>query len=172
MAAPALDFGSFTTSEKQALLAAAKAEYLTRITGRVQNGSSSAQSFGMSLMDIAQLTSLINGLTVDLGYPEPETRVAPNFSGRPYGWQPAAAQVVRSASGVDPNVQTWEQLQALSTTGMPDYTIKIWVEAATGITISARLVPSTQATDPSIGAYRPNDYADPGNARVWFQAAM
>lgn len=81
MASPALDFGSFSTAEKQALLTAAKAEVLTRITGRVQNGSSSAQSFGMNLMSQADLTLLVNALTVELGYPQPELRVAPNFSG-------------------------------------------------------------------------------------------
>lgn len=76
-----LDFGAFTTAEKQALLTAAKAEMLTRITGRVQNGSSSAQSFGMTVMTLEDLTLLINGLSTELGYPQPETRVAPNFNG-------------------------------------------------------------------------------------------
>ncbi len=81
MAAPtALDFGSFSTAEKQALLAAAKARLLAKITGTVVNGSSSAQSFGMSEMSVDQLQLLINALTVELNYPQPELRVAPNFN--------------------------------------------------------------------------------------------
>ncbi len=78
-----LDFGAFSQAEKIALLDAAKAEILTRITGRVQNGSSSAQSFGMNLMSQEDLTLLINALTTDLGYAQPEIRVAPNFNGCP-----------------------------------------------------------------------------------------
>jgi hypothetical protein len=168
--AATLDFGAFSTSEKQALLTAAKAEVLTRVTGRVQNGSSSAQSFGMTLMTMEDLTLLINALTVELGFQQPEIRVAPNFNGcQPYGYTAACA--VQSPSRLEPDVHSWADLQALSTTGYPDYTIKIWVDSDTGVTVTARLVPSTQATDSTIGAYRPNDYADPGNARVWFQAA-
>ena len=81
MAGPTLDFGSFTAAEKTALLTAAKAEILKRITGRVTNGSSQAQQFGMTQMTTGDLTILVNALTVELGYSQPETRVAPNFSG-------------------------------------------------------------------------------------------
>lgn len=79
--ATALDFGSFSTAEKQALLTAAKARLLEKITGTVINGSSSSQSFGMSEMSVDQLQLLINALTIELGYAQPEIRVTPNFNG-------------------------------------------------------------------------------------------
>lgn len=81
MAAPtALDFGSFSHAELEALLTAAKARLLAKITGTVVNGSSSSQSFGMSEMTVDQLQLLINGLTQALGFAEPELRVRPNFN--------------------------------------------------------------------------------------------
>jgi predicted amino acid dehydrogenase len=84
MATPVLDFGSFTTAEKANLLAVAKAEYLRRIvTGRVTQGSSAAQSYGIDLMQIGDLIRLINGLTVDLGLQTVETRVRPVFNQGP-----------------------------------------------------------------------------------------
>lgn len=77
-----LDFGAFSTAEKQALLAAAKAELLRRVgVGAVQTGSSAAQSFGMMKMTEDGLARLINALTVDLGYEQPVVQVRPNFSG-------------------------------------------------------------------------------------------
>lgn len=169
MATATLDFGAFTTTELNTMLTAAKAEILTRMTGRVSSGSSSGQQFGMTTMSYAELTNLINGLTVQLGYEQPEVRVAPNFSGSPGPFFVPAAAV--SPSRLEPNVGSWADLQALSTTGYPDNTIKIWVETDSGLTKAARLLPSTDPTNPSLGAYRPNDYADPGNARVWFQSA-
>ena len=67
MAIPTLDFGAFSNAELQALLTAAKAEYLRRITGRVQTGSSAAQSYGLTIMSVDDLIKLINGLTDQLG---------------------------------------------------------------------------------------------------------
>ena len=167
---PALDFGAFSVADKQALLAAAKAEVLTRMTGRVANGSSAAQSFGMTQMTYGELVFLVNALTVELGYPQPETRVAPNFSGRDcWGYAPVAPA---SNSRIEPNVGTWADLAALSTTGYQNGTIKIWIETATGETKTVRLLPGTDPTDTASGIQRPNDYANPGNARVWYQAAM
>lgn len=82
--AATLDFGAFSTAEKQALLTAAKAELLRRAgQGAVQSGSSSNQSFGMQKYTEDGLIRLINALTQDLGYPEPETRVMPNFAWSP-----------------------------------------------------------------------------------------
>lgn len=169
MATAALDFGAFSTSEKTALLTAAKAEVLRRMTGRVANGSSAGQSFGMTQMTYGELTFLVNALTVELGYQQPEVRVAPNFSGRNcYAYAPVAAE---SNSRVEPNVGTWAELAALPTTGYETNTIKIWVETATGITITVRLLEGTDATDTASGIQRPDDYANPGNARVWYQAS-
>lgn len=165
----ALDFGAFSAAEKTAMLTAAKAEVLVRMTGRVQTGSSSAQNFGMSLMGYQDLVGLVNALTVELGYPQPETRVMPNFSGvaGPF-YAPCAAP---SNSRIEPNVHTWADLAALSTTGCEDNTIKIWVEQTSGETITVRLLPGTDVTNTASGIQRPNDYANPGNARVWYQAA-
>lgn len=165
-----LDFGSFTQSEKTTLLAAAKAEMLRRAgLGSVNNGSSAAQNFGMMKMSEDGLITMINALSIELGYPQPETRVQPNFSGRPFYY--GAPVCTTSQSRIEPNVTSWADLTALSTTGMPYNTIKIWVDASTGITMTARLLESTAETDESAGIYRPDDYANPGNTKVWFQAA-
>jgi hypothetical protein len=80
MANPVLDFGAFSAPEKQTLLTTAKAEYVKRITGRVTQGSSAAQSYGLNLMEVGDLIRLINGLSADLGLNTVETRVAPNFN--------------------------------------------------------------------------------------------
>ncbi len=80
--AATLDFGAFSTLEKQALLAAAKAEVLRRAgAGAVQTGSSTSQSFSMTKMTEDGLFRMINALTADLGYEQPVIQVAPNFAG-------------------------------------------------------------------------------------------
>lgn len=76
----ALDLTAFTTAELEALLTAAKARLLAKITGTVVNGGSSGQTFGMSEMTVQELQMLINALTAALGFPEPELRVRPNFN--------------------------------------------------------------------------------------------
>lgn len=79
-----MDFGSFTTAEKTALLNAAKAELLRRVgIGSVQTGASTGQSFSMTKIPQKELEALIDGLTSELGYPEPNVVVAPNFSNHP-----------------------------------------------------------------------------------------
>lgn len=83
MATPVLDFGAFSTAEQTAMLAAAKAEYLVRMNpGRVRQGGSAAQQYGMDLMTVAELITLMNGLTAALGLSTVETRVSPNFDCR------------------------------------------------------------------------------------------
>lgn len=80
----ALDLGSFSSAEKTALLTAAKAELLRRAgLGSISNGTSAAQSFGMEKYSEDGLISLINALTVELGYTQPEVRVMPNFAWSP-----------------------------------------------------------------------------------------
>lgn len=86
--ASALDFGSFTVPEKQELLTALKAEILRRITGRVQSGSSAGQNFAMTQMSVAEINSLINGLTEDLGLIAVETRARPDWSRSGHGYGP------------------------------------------------------------------------------------
>jgi len=83
MANPVLDFGAFTTAEKTDLLKQVKAEYVKRLTGRVSQGSSAAQSYGLNLMEVGDLIRLINGLTMDLGLQTVEVRAAPNFNQGP-----------------------------------------------------------------------------------------
>lgn len=79
-----LDFGSFSTAEKTALLTAAKAEVLRRAGGgAVQSGSSASQNFTMMKMSDDALFTMINALSQDLGYSQPENRVMPNFAFSP-----------------------------------------------------------------------------------------
>jgi hypothetical protein len=81
-----LDFGSFTQAEKTALLAAAKAEVLRRASGgAISSGSSANQNFTMQKMSDDALFNLINSLSLDLGYAQPENRVMPNFAYSPSG---------------------------------------------------------------------------------------
>lgn len=80
MATPTLDLGSYSPSELQALLTAAKAEYLARITGVVQQGSSAAQSYGMQRLSDDALVALINAITAQLGLNTFTNRVTPNFN--------------------------------------------------------------------------------------------
>jgi len=84
MASPILNPGAFSNAELTAMLTAAKAEYLGRITtGRVKTGGSASQQYGMDIMTVDDLTRLINALTSALGLDFDETlRVRPNFNTR------------------------------------------------------------------------------------------
>jgi hypothetical protein len=76
-----LDLGGFSAADKQTLFTAAKAELLRRASGgAVQTGASSGQSFSMTKMTEEGLIRLINSLTQELGYQQPEVRVRPVFS--------------------------------------------------------------------------------------------
>jgi len=75
-----LNLSAFSVNELNTLLTAAKAEILTRLTGRVQTGSSTGQSFGMNLYSTDELNRLVNSLTAALGLDTQETRVRPNFN--------------------------------------------------------------------------------------------
>lgn len=78
----ALDFGSYSTAEMQALLTACKAEQLRRLgIGAVVSGGGTGQSFTMMKMSEDGLIRMINGLTAALGYEEPIVQVRPNFAG-------------------------------------------------------------------------------------------
>lgn len=81
-----LNLSAFSAGELNTLLVAAKAEILTRLTGRVQTGSSTGQSFGMNLYTTDELNRLVNGLTSALGLDAQETRVAMNFSNPTGSW--------------------------------------------------------------------------------------
>ncbi len=84
MASPILNPGAFSTAELTAMLTAAKAEYIGRITtGRVKSGGSAAQQYGMDIMTVDDLVRLINSLTSALGLDYDETlRIRPNFNNR------------------------------------------------------------------------------------------
>lgn len=93
---PVLNLSAFSPGELQALLTAAKAEVFTRLTGRVDSGSSTGQNFHMNMKTDAELTQLINSLTDILGLDTQETRVRPCFSRQGYGssddaYDPSAA---------------------------------------------------------------------------------
>lgn len=85
---PVPNLSAFTAAELQALLTAAKAEVLTRLTGRVQSGSSTGQSYAMNLYTTDELNRLINSLTSALGLDTEMTFVRPNFNGAPDPNQP------------------------------------------------------------------------------------
>lgn len=74
------NLSAFSSAELNALLTAAKAEILTRLTGRVSSGSSSGQQFAMAQYSTDELNRLINALTDALGLDTQETRVRPNFT--------------------------------------------------------------------------------------------
>lgn len=78
-----LNFGTFSTTELNAMLVAAKAEYIGRITtGRVKGGGSAAQQYQMDVMSVDDLVRLLNGLTSALGLDFADTiRIRPNFNG-------------------------------------------------------------------------------------------
>ena len=81
MANPVLDLSIYSPTELQSLLTTAKAEYLRRMTtGRVQQGSSAAQSYGLTVMDLADLVRLMNGISDALGLSNINARVRPNFN--------------------------------------------------------------------------------------------
>lgn len=90
MASPVLDLSIYSPTELQTLLTAAKAEYLKRMTGRVTQGSSAAQSYGMTTMSVDDLIRLMNGISTALGLDASlNVRVQPNFNTRPQGVPPA-----------------------------------------------------------------------------------
>ncbi len=90
MASPVLDLSIYSPAELASLLAAAKAEYLKRMTGRVTQGASAAQSYGMTTMTVDDLVRLMNGLAAALGLDDSlNVRVQPNFNTQPQGVPPA-----------------------------------------------------------------------------------
>jgi hypothetical protein len=81
MASPVLDIGVYSPTEQQALLTAAKTEYSLRLqTGRVNTGSSAAQSYGLTVLSNDDLVRLINGLAAALNLDSVNARVEPNFN--------------------------------------------------------------------------------------------
>lgn len=76
-----VNLSAFSATELNQLLVAAKAALLAKITGQVQSGSSTGQSYQMELLDPDQLSRLINAITAQLGLDNQETRVRPNFTG-------------------------------------------------------------------------------------------
>lgn len=81
MADSVLNLGAFTATEQADMLAAAKTEYLYRMTtGKVRSGSSAAQQYSMDVMSLNQLIDLINSLTTELGLDSDTLRIAPNFN--------------------------------------------------------------------------------------------
>lgn len=74
-----------------------------------------------------------------------------------------------SQSGVDPNIKSWAQLAAVVTVGLAVGTLKVWKNDADGAHKVTELRAGTDATDTANGIQRPADYADPANAKVWYQ---
>lgn len=70
----------------------------------------------------------------------------------------------------DGSISSWADLAALTTVGLTLPVTKFWVESATLLYRVTVLKAGTDATDTANGIQRPNDYADPGNAVVWYQA--
>lgn len=66
-------------------------------------------------------------------------------------------------------ITSWDDLAALATIAMPTGQIKIWVDEDTGSFMVTQLLAGTDETDTDAGIQRPADFADPGNARVWYK---
>ena len=168
MPVSAPDLGAFSYSEKQNLLTAIKAEVLLRLTpGSVRTGASAGQSFGVDKWSEGALTIWLNALTAELGFSQPELRVRPNFSQCPQVAFQNYGVGAPNPSGVDGNITSWADLAAVDPGGLPNGTIKGWIEASTGLTRFTRLLPGTDASDPANGIQRPNNY----DGRVWYLAA-
>ena len=84
MANPVLDVGIYSPTEQQTLLGLIKTELQLRMTtGRVSQGSSAAQSYGLNVMETADLIRWANSLGAALNLDSVETRVQPNFNPGP-----------------------------------------------------------------------------------------
>ncbi len=78
---PILNLSAFTVAELQALLTAAKAELMIRLTGgRIASGAGTGSSYTMNMMSTDDLVRLIGAVTVELGLDDEMTFVRPNFS--------------------------------------------------------------------------------------------
>lgn len=69
------------------------------------------------------------------------------------------------------SIQSWADLAAIKTLGLPKPQIRIWVDADTGLFKVTQLRAGTDETDTANGIQRPDDYASPGNEFVWYQAS-
>lgn len=78
---PIANLSGLPAAQLQAWYTTATTELLLRTTtGRVQSGSSAAQSYGMHVMSDQALIGLINKLADLLGFTEPMAVMRPNFS--------------------------------------------------------------------------------------------
>ena len=64
----------FTASELADLQAAAKAEYLARISGKITSGSKNGKSYGLATMSMTDLNALLDSLAARLGKGRPAKR--------------------------------------------------------------------------------------------------
>lgn len=94
---PIANLSGLSQSALQSWYTAATTELMLRSgTGRVQSGSSAAQSYGLHVMSDATLIALINTLADYLGYTEPMAVMQPNFNS--YG--PPGDTIYDTATGV------------------------------------------------------------------------
>ena len=86
--------------------------------------------------------------------------------------QPLSAAVQNQLIASQPSaaIRSWADLAAVPTFYLVLPVVKIWVEEATGIRQTVRLLRSTTQTDLASGILRPNDYDPALNPRVWFRA--
>lgn len=80
MATPVLNLGIYTPEELANIMTLAKAEYLRVLSGRITQGSSAAQSYGLTVMSVEDLVRLLNALGEQLGLDATEDRIRPNFN--------------------------------------------------------------------------------------------
>jgi hypothetical protein len=81
----------------------------------------------------------------------------------------ATAVAAGGGAPVDNSISSWAELAAVETTGLTVPVLKVWVNAADGTLKATQLRAGTDATDTANGIQRPDDYSDPGNAKVWYQ---
>lgn len=68
------------------------------------------------------------------------------------------------------DIQSWADLAAIPTIGLPIPQLRIWVDSTALVFRATQLRESTDATDTASGIQRADDFDATSNPRVWFQS--
>jgi hypothetical protein len=103
-----------------------------------------------------------------------ELQTAAQLGQLPQGAKPKAFYII-CATGATPtpvprnDIASWTDLAAVPTKLLPVGTIYLWVDSASDSLKATQLRTGTDASDPTNGVQRGDDYADPGNTKVWYE---